>query len=220
MMTPSSTYYPALTQSNVTLITDPIDHITSTGIMTSTGTEVEADLILMATGFKVVSLSSNLAVYGVGGKLQETVFDGIPKAYRGFCLPNVPNYFHLIGPNSGFSHTSVVFTAESQMVGIVKMLKESLVLGLEKIQVRDDAVNEYTNWIHKGMDKTVLSFVNGSWFHSKGRNVTMWPYSGLYQWWVFTSRPDWREFLSKEEIALDKLENVKQNDLLIHCTNK
>src|SRR6195952_3971234 len=47
----SNTYYPALAQDNVEVITDGIAEVTPTGIVDRNGVEREIDVLVVATGF-------------------------------------------------------------------------------------------------------------------------------------------------------------------------
>ena len=42
------------------------------------------------------------------------VWDGSPQAHRGTTVAGFPNFFMLLGPNTGLGHTSVVFMIEAQ----------------------------------------------------------------------------------------------------------
>ena len=92
--------FDALLQDNVTLVTDPIERITPTGIV-SGGTEHELDIIAFATGFKANDYLWPMEVRGRGGIRIEEVWakDG-PRAYLGAMVPEFPNLFMCYGPNS------------------------------------------------------------------------------------------------------------------------
>ena len=48
----SNDWYPALARPNVDLVTDGIDRITATGVVTKDGTARDVDVIVVATGFR------------------------------------------------------------------------------------------------------------------------------------------------------------------------
>jgi cation diffusion facilitator CzcD-associated flavoprotein CzcO len=99
-MTPSNDYYPALSQTNVSLLTDGIDCITEKGLVTRSGQSIEADVIVMATGFEIVKVLGGTKIVGRDGVDLEELHGNQPKAYKGCMIPYFPNFFHLIGPNS------------------------------------------------------------------------------------------------------------------------
>ena len=92
--------YDALLRDNVTLVTDPIEKITPSGIV-SGGVEHEVDIIAFATGFKANDYLWPMEVRGRGGVRIEEVWakDG-PRAYLGAMVPEFPNLFMCYGPNS------------------------------------------------------------------------------------------------------------------------
>ena len=116
----SSTYYPALQRPNVELITEDITEIAETGVITADGTTHQADVIIYATGFKVVESVTSLNVAGRDGrKLTPENLE----AYHGVTVAGFPNFFMLLGPNTGLGHTSVVFMIESQVQHVMSCLR-------------------------------------------------------------------------------------------------
>lgn len=92
--------YDALLKDNVTLVTDSIEKITPTGIV-SDGVEREVDIIVFATGFKANDYLWPMEVRGRDGVRIEDIWaeDG-PRAYLGAMVPEFPNLFMCYGPNS------------------------------------------------------------------------------------------------------------------------
>ena len=92
--------YDALLRGNVTLVTDSIEKITPSGIV-SGGVEHEVDIIAFATGFRANDYLWPMEVRGRGGVRIEEVWakDG-PRAYLGAMVPEFPNLFMCYGPNS------------------------------------------------------------------------------------------------------------------------
>ena len=76
-------YYTALQHPHVDLVTDPIDRITGTSVVTSGGS-VDVDAIVLATGFETSRYLSGLDVIGVGGqKPARPLGSGSPRLSRG-----------------------------------------------------------------------------------------------------------------------------------------
>jgi len=92
--------YTALTRDNVSLITDPIERITPSGIAVG-GREIAVDIIVYATGFRANDFLWPMEIRGRGGKRLEELWakDG-PRAYLGTMLPGFPNLFMVYGPNT------------------------------------------------------------------------------------------------------------------------
>ena len=105
----SSAYYPALTRANVDLVTDPVAEITETGLVCADGSGYDADVIIYGTGFKTVEAVAELNVAGRDGVKLQYAWRGGIEAYHGITVPGFPNFFLLLGPNTGLGHNSVVF---------------------------------------------------------------------------------------------------------------
>ena len=104
-------WFKTLTKPNVELVTDAIDRFTRDGILTVDGKERPFDVIVVATGFKVTEMAARLDITGRGGRnLRDKWADDNPTAYLGLTVPDFPNFFCMLGPNSGPAHGgSVIF---------------------------------------------------------------------------------------------------------------
>jgi len=75
-------WFRTLTRPNVELVTDPIDHFASEGIVASDGKVRPADIIVVSTGFKVTEMAARLNITGRDGKNLADVWAGDnPTAY-------------------------------------------------------------------------------------------------------------------------------------------
>lgn len=175
----SSTLYPALRKPNVTLhdASDAIDRINPGGVETKTGSTVELDAIVWATGFDATDAVISYPVEGRGGATLRGFWEEFPRAYLGTTVPGFPNFFILTGPNTGIGHTSALFIIEAQLEYVLRCLAELERSGQGVIEVREDAEAEYTRMIHTEMDKTVWKQGGcRSWYHGKhGHVVAMFP---------------------------------------------
>jgi cation diffusion facilitator CzcD-associated flavoprotein CzcO len=111
----SNDYYPALTRDNVSVVTNGIERVTERGVVTADGREHAVDTIIFGTGFKVADAFARLAIVGRDGvKLADAWRDGA-EAFLGTTVAGFPNLFLLVGPNTGLSHSSMVYMIESQV---------------------------------------------------------------------------------------------------------
>ncbi len=177
----SNDWYPALAEDHVDVVSDGIARVTSRGLMTTDGTEHEADVIVFGTGFAATDPIGELVVTGRDGRdLREVWKDGM-KAYRGTTIAGFPNFFLMPGPNTGTGHTSQVFMIEQQVAHTMAALDRMDARGAATIEPRAQAQAAYNAWIDKRMERTV--WLRGgctSWYlDEQGRNVTLWPASSL-----------------------------------------
>jgi cation diffusion facilitator CzcD-associated flavoprotein CzcO len=173
----SDDYYPAITQPNVAVITDRIAEVTPTGIVTGDGVKHEVDTIIYGTGFRVTDLPVMDMVHGRDGvSLREAWSDGM-QAHLGTAISGFPNFFMLIGPNTGLGHTSMVFMIESQIAYILDALKTIDASGLREVEVRPEVQRAFVDGVRSSMRNTV--WTRGgctSWYlDAQGRNTTIWP---------------------------------------------
>lgn len=93
-------WFDALKQPHVDLVTQGIERITPSGIVTSDGVEHELDLIVVAGGFKAERYLWPVAYTGRNGVTLEQAWakDGA-RSYVGVTMPDFPNMFIVYGPN-------------------------------------------------------------------------------------------------------------------------
>ena len=73
----SNTYYPALAQPHVDVVTDGIAAVRPNAIVTADGSVREVDAIVVATGFHVTDSPTNERIIGRGGhSLADTLATG------------------------------------------------------------------------------------------------------------------------------------------------
>jgi 4-hydroxyacetophenone monooxygenase len=156
-------WFRTLTRPNVELVSDGIDRFTRDGILTVDGQERPFDVIVVATGFKVTEMAARLNITGRDGRtLREKWANDNPTAYLGLTVPDFPNLFCMLGPNSGPAHGgSVIFQSECQSRYISACLVEMIERGITAIDVRQDVHDDYVRkvdveheamiWTHPGM---------------------------------------------------------------------
>jgi cation diffusion facilitator CzcD-associated flavoprotein CzcO len=185
----SSDYYPALTRPNVELVTDPIARITSSGLVCADGTARDVDVIIYGTGFKTVEAIADLAVAGRDGvKLQDVWRNGV-EAYNGMTVPGFPNFFLLLGPNTGLGHNSVVFMIECQVRHVLSCLRLLARQHRDTIEVSEPALRRFSDSIQRRLRRAVWSEGGcSSWYlDANGVNRALWP-GFSFEYWARTRR--------------------------------
>ncbi len=185
----SSDYYPALTRPNVDLITDPIARITETGLVCADGRAYEVDVIIYGTGFKTVEAVAELNVAGRDGVKLQDVWRGGIEAYHGITVAGFPNFFLLLGPNTGLGHNSVVFMIESQVRHVMSCLRLIARQNGETIEVRASALRRFNDGIQRRLRTAVWSEGGcKSWYlDADGVNRALWP-GFSFEYWARTRR--------------------------------
>jgi cation diffusion facilitator CzcD-associated flavoprotein CzcO len=184
----SSDYYPALARPNVDLVTEGIAEVTETSVITTDGTEYDVDAIIFGTGFKVTEALTEQRITGRNGlKIQDAWADGI-EAHRGITIPGFPNFFMLLGPNTGLGHNSVVFMIESQIQHVLGCLRRLAKENGRTIEPKAPAMRRFNDRIQRRLRRAVWAEGCQSWYlDENGVNRTLWP-GFTFEYWATTRR--------------------------------
>ncbi len=147
--------------------------------------------MIFATGFHVTETAFSEVIRGRGGTRLSDVWNGSPQAYRGAAMPDFPNLFLLVGPNTGLGHNSVVFMIEAQLNYLMGALEAMDRRGATRIEVRRDAYDAYNEHVQARLGRTVWNTGGcASWYIDRnGRNSTIWP-DFTWRFWQQTRRFD------------------------------
>jgi cation diffusion facilitator CzcD-associated flavoprotein CzcO len=170
-------FYRSVQQPGVEVISDPIDHIESRGVVTGDGTLHELDLLVYATGFDARAYVRPLEVIGEGGlTLDEAWADG-PKAYRSVAVPGFPNLFMLMGPHSPIGNQSLVPIAEDQAdyaMWWINQLRDGVVHAAAPTEA---ATKEYNESMKAAMPQTIWVTGCSSWYLGKDGLPELFPWT-------------------------------------------
>jgi cyclohexanone monooxygenase len=173
----SNDYYPTFNRPNVELVTDGIERITPSGIVTADGVEREVDVIVFATGYEVDKFASRIPITGRGGlPLAEAWADGA-QAYKGVLTTGFPNLFMLYGPNT--NQGSLIPMIENQSRFVARILREMDAAGFDWIDVRREVMDAYNAELQAGLDGVEVWKGGCSHYYlaESGRMVTQYPWS-------------------------------------------
>ncbi len=173
----SRDYYPALTQPNAEVVTEPIKRVRKHAIVTDDDKVREIDTIIFGTGFHVTDNPMSAMVRGRHGKTLADVWNGSPQAYLGMTVPGFPNGFLIVGPNTGLGNNSIVFMIEAQVRYVIGALKAMAHHALSTLEVKPEACLAFQEEVQRHMPGSV--WTDGgcrSWYLDRnGRNSTLWP---------------------------------------------
>ncbi|HLJ98894.1 MAG TPA: NAD(P)/FAD-dependent oxidoreductase [Streptosporangiaceae bacterium] len=127
---PDGDLYRAIRNGTVSIATGEIAEFTKTGIALKNGEEIDADIIVTATGLRLLPLGGiELTVDGEQVKLPQTM------AYKGLMLDGVPNMVFTVG------YTNASWTLKADLVSeyTVRLLRMMRAHGYAKaVPVNDD----------------------------------------------------------------------------------
>jgi cation diffusion facilitator CzcD-associated flavoprotein CzcO len=202
----SNTYYPALAQDNVEVITDGIAEITPSGIVTRDGSARDIDVLIVATGFYTTDQPIAHHIKGRDGRTLGDVWAvGGMASYKGSTTSGFPNLFQIVGANTGLGHSSMVFMIESQINYILSALQQMGAGQIASVEPTLEAQTEWSDDMHRRMQKTVWSRGGcASWYLDEhGRNTTLWPRS------TFAFRNLTREFDIEKYVVTTRSDATK-----------
>ncbi|MBE2320178.1 NAD(P)/FAD-dependent oxidoreductase [Solirubrobacter sp. CPCC 204708] len=169
---PSNDWYPALARENVELVTKGVAEVRERSIVLTDGRELEVDALVFGTGFQVLDMPVGRLVRGRDGRTLAEVWNGSPRAHLGVTVPGFPNFFMMMGPNTGLGHTSVVYMIEAQIAYVL----DALHTGAHTVEVRPEVVERFHAEVQRRMRGTVWSTGCKSWYQDEqGNNPTLWP---------------------------------------------
>jgi 4-hydroxyacetophenone monooxygenase len=172
-------WYDALLRDNVTLVTDPLERIVPTGIVTKAGELFEADVIVSAAGFHTMRYLWPAKYVGRDGLTPEDLWrkDG-PRAYLGVTMPKFPNFFMFYGPASQQRAGSFYTAAEAWTRYALKAITRVVEHGKTSIECRQDAFDAYNERLDEA-NKSILWETHGRGFYyvsAEGRSVVNAPW--------------------------------------------
>ena len=194
--TPGPGFLEALIQDNVQMKWDDVQSISEKGIVSRSGEVKEYDVIVCATGFDT-SFKPPFPIIGRNGvSLAEKWEADVPKAYFGFLVPDMPNYFTFIGPNSPISNGSLVLGIQATAVYVYKWLEKFQTEFIKSFEVRHDVNEEYNQHMQKFMERTVWTRGCRSWYK---RGTVDGPVVAIYGGTSFhfmeaIKNPRWEDF--------------------------
>ena len=129
-LAPDGDLFAAIKAGRACIVTDRIAGFTDAGIQLESGNELDADVIVTATGLRLLVFGAiRLVVDGREVKLPETM------AYKGMMLSGVPNFAYTIG------YTNASWTLKADLVSefVVRLLRHMDRRGYDQcVPVNDD----------------------------------------------------------------------------------
>jgi cation diffusion facilitator CzcD-associated flavoprotein CzcO len=174
----SSSYYPAMTQPNVSLVTSGIAAIDGTTIVTADGNRHEFDVLIAGTGFDATHPPVASLVHGRDGVSLRDRWSPHMEALRGTTVQDFPNLFLLVGPNTALGHNSIVYIIEAQIDYVLQALRVMERRRARAIEPRAAAQTAYNHRIQSELAQTVwlAGGCTSYYVDDGGRNTTLWPH--------------------------------------------
>jgi cation diffusion facilitator CzcD-associated flavoprotein CzcO len=180
----SNDWYPTLARSNVNLVTDPIERITTDGVLTAGGEHRPADVIIYGTGFQTLDFLAPMSITGLDSRELHQAWTEGARAYLGITVSGFPNFFMLYGPNTNLGGNSIIYMLEGQIAYALGAIQAIAGEDLDWLDVRPEVQDEFNEWVQSTSQTTVWESGCTSWYTTdSGRNTNNWPdYTFMYRY--------------------------------------
>lgn len=198
-LTPGPGFLEALTENNVEMITSPIKAMKPNGTLLENGQVVDLDVLVCATGFSACD-APPFPIVGVNGKTLKERYAQFPEAYMGVVTDGFPNFFHVLGANSGVASGSLTKIIESQGDYIVKCIRKLQKEDLRSMDISARAIRAWVRLVESYFPQTVFLDDCKTWYRRRDRIIGLWPGSTLHALEALRS-PRWEDY---EYVHLDE----------------
>ncbi len=174
----SDDFYPTLKRENVELVTEGIAEIREHSIVTTDGVERPVDVLILGTGFRATEPLIGVQVVGRGGVEIHDAWRERMSAYLGVTVSGFPNFFLLLGPNTGLGHNSIILMIEAQVGYVMSCLALMKRRKKRVLEVRENTQKNFVREVRRRLEGTVWQSGGcKSWYQDQrtGENTTLWP---------------------------------------------
>jgi len=172
----SNAWYPALQRPNVDLITDGIARIEGNTIVAADGARREVDVLILATGFYATENPIASCIHGRDGLLLSEAWKDGEEAYLGTLVKEFPNFFFIVGPNTGLGHSSMIFMIETQVAYIQTLFRHMEASAASTLEVAADVQDRYNRDLQTKLKGSIWATGCKSWYqHRSGKITALWP---------------------------------------------
>ncbi|KAJ5109098.1 hypothetical protein N7456_005773 [Penicillium angulare] len=181
----NSKYVGCLQRSNVHLTDDPIASLRPRSILTKSGKEYPADTIVLATGFSLTQYDVELVGRNGCTRTKHWNDFGYKEAYKSIAMSEFPNFFFVLGLNSGKGHTSTIYSIENYVDLITRVIAPVIRDQSLSVEVKTDKENEYNEALHKAISGTIFNNSCFSCFidQKTQKNWFIYPWSSFDMWY-------------------------------------
>ena len=186
-------WFRTIKKPHVDLIPEHLAKVEGNTLFTSSGETVEADVIILATGFQTTNVLGSYDIVGREGQLLRDHWgEDNASAYLGTLVPGFPNFFILLGPNVGSGHGgSMIRNIENQMHFAGQVVQCAEAQDASTVEVKETAYTDYSRRIDDAHDRLVWTHPGTeNWYrNSQGRVVAITPWRND-AFWRMTRSPD------------------------------
>ena len=160
-------YFEVFNRPNVRLVDlreAPIERLTADGILTSDGIEHKLDVLVLATGFDMVSGGlTAIDIKGPSGLTLRDKWKGGISAYLGSATHGFPNMLFVYGPQAPAGLSNGPSSSELQGEELIHLLTYMRDNGNRRVEAKDEADSAWRQRIDEYADNTLFGRAD-SWY--------------------------------------------------------
>lgn len=169
----SDDFYPAIGSGAVTLEASALAAVEGRTLVAASGARVDADVLVLATGFEAARQPYAELIEGVGGQTLAQHWGSGMTSVASTLVHGFPGLFVLNGPNASLGHNSAVLMMEAQAEFVIRRLAEGPAPEVSAeaeaaYSAEIDARAERTPWVAGGCHNWYVD-------ERSGRLTLLWP---------------------------------------------
>ncbi|RDH24878.1 monooxygenase [Aspergillus niger ATCC 13496] len=188
-------YLKCLHRPNVDITNDPVVAVEEQSITTQSGKRFPADLIVFATGFSLSQYDVDRR--GRNGRTRQEHWNrfGCIQAFETVAMAEFPNFLYILGPNSGRGHTSTVYSIESHVDLVIRIIKPIMEHNAVSVVIKQASEERFNTKLKSALRKTVFTNMCRSWYIDPrtDQNWFTYPWNSFRMWYTtqYGGKEDW-----------------------------
>lgn len=166
-------FYDTLKKPNVSIVRGSLVKAEENAVILDNGTRIEADAVLLCTGYKL-HFGRQFAITGEAGRTLKDTFEPFPFSYEGMLVPHFPNFILMGGPYS-FLVANHAVVSEQQTHYALELLQWMTDEALSTFDVSEAATSAWVDDVDAGLQKTAWVQCGDAhgYYRDKGKKVIL-----------------------------------------------
>jgi cation diffusion facilitator CzcD-associated flavoprotein CzcO len=165
------------------LIPEGLRAVRPAGVTTESGREIDADVIIFCTGYRILDFDRIEVVGEDGESLADTMSSAVG-AFKGIAVPHFPNYFFAVGPNGLPLDVPYFRTAERNIATIVGLLVAKQAAGVRSLAVKPQLHRDYNDRLAERFSRYSWASPSCSSYYQDEQGRTPFLFPGRYKEYV------------------------------------
>lgn len=175
----------ALMSPVTTVVSSGLESFTPTGLVTGAGEHVDVDVVIYATGFRPSDYLDPIEIVGRGGLEIHDYWQGDAKGFAGITVPNFPNLFMMLGPNTtGVAAGGLHIMMERAAEYAVEAIHQLLLRETAALDLKQEALDRHIEWVDAENRRMTWGqpYVT-NWYKNRFNRVSqVWPFTTTEYW--------------------------------------